>query len=305
MPIARRNKTAAFAALLCVCCAVLLPMRVAQAQEPDLSSPEATVRSFFAAFSRGDLTQAVKCLFEVKPDPVIVEMERELREQAKRDKITFAIDEVRAEAGGSGADEVTVSVRGTVTPPQPGTNLSGRLRLRRGGADWKIVPADPQTLMEAIKTPEKNSALLLTSMLAYPGVLVEARKKARETACTSNLKQIALAAMMFAQDYDDKFAFKPATFQKALLPYIKNEAVFRCPEHSKNGAVASPSYVMNSHLAGKAVARLKVPARTVLFFEATAGKMDFRHDGRAGVAFADGHVALVTPEQAKTLRWQP
>lgn len=305
MPIARRNKSAAFAALLCVCCAALLTLRPARAQEPDLSSPEAAVRSFFAAFGRGELTQAVKCLFDGKPDPVLAEMERELREQARRDKITFVLNEVRTEAGTSGADEVTVSVRGTVTPAQPTENLSGSLRLRRQGTDWKIVSGDPQTLMEASKTPEKNLVLLLTSSLAYPGVLVEARKKARETACMSNLKQIAIAAMMFAQDYNDKFAFQPATFRKALVPYIKNDAVFRCPEHTKGGAVASPSYAMNSYLAGKAPARLKTPARTVLFFEAAAGKMDFRHGGRACVAYADGHVGLVTPEQAKTLRWKP
>ena len=47
------------------------------------------------------------------------------------------------------------------------------------------------------------------------------------------------------------------------------------------------------------------PAETVMIYEGKNGKLDFRHNGRATVGFADGHVKLTDAEGAKKLRWKP
>ena len=36
-------------------------------------------------------------------------------------------------------------------------------------------------------------------------VFAKAREKARQTSCLSNVKQLGLAQMMYAQDYDERY----------------------------------------------------------------------------------------------------
>jgi prepilin-type processing-associated H-X9-DG protein len=47
------------------------------------------------------------------------------------------------------------------------------------------------------------------------------------------------------------------------------------------------------------------PTRTILVYEGKGGQLSFRHNGKAAVAFVDGHAQLVTPEEAKKLIWKP
>jgi prepilin-type processing-associated H-X9-DG protein/prepilin-type N-terminal cleavage/methylation domain-containing protein len=69
-------------------------------------------------------------------------------------------------------------------------------------------------------------------------ILAQARARAREATCASNLAQIARAGMMYVEDNDDRFpscyplaappyAVDPRT---SLQPYIKNWDLFYCPE---------------------------------------------------------------------------
>ena len=60
-------------------------------------------------------------------------------------------------------------------------------------------------------------------MLAHPQLMEASRAKAQETSCVSNLRQVALACMMFVQDWDQKFALKSESYKKSLMPYIKNK----------------------------------------------------------------------------------
>ncbi|MFO8082009.1 MAG: prepilin-type N-terminal cleavage/methylation domain-containing protein, partial [Armatimonadota bacterium] len=43
--------------------------------------------------------------------------------------------------------------------------------------------------------------IAILAAILFP-VFARAREKARQTSCLSNLKQVGLAAMMYAQDYD-------------------------------------------------------------------------------------------------------
>src|ERR1043166_2760779 len=79
--------------------------------------------------------------------------------------------------------------------------------------------------------------IAILAALLFP-VFAQARAKARQATCASNLAQIARAGMMYVQDNDDRFpscyslpappyAVDPRT---SLQPYIKNWGIFYCPD---------------------------------------------------------------------------
>jgi prepilin-type processing-associated H-X9-DG protein len=63
------------------------------------------------------------------------------------------------------------------------------------------------------------------------------------------------------------------------------------------------SYSSNVHLAGQSLGN--IGDKIVVLYEGEAGKQDYIHDGRAVVAFVDGHTKMVTEDDAKQLRWMP
>src|SRR5207244_2572565 len=119
--------------------------------------------------------------------------------------------------------------------------------------------------------------------------------------CISNVKQICAGAMMLMVDNDETFKLKAETYKQSLMPYIRNEAVFKCPADRGSGA----SYSFNANLAGLNLAKVVAPAETVLIYEGKNGKLNFRHEGKAVVGFADGSAKLIDAENAKKLRWKP
>lgn len=84
--------------------------------------------------------------------------------------------------------------------------------------------------------------IAILAAILFP-VFAQAREKARQTACLSNSKQMALGVMMYSQDYDETLPianyapwctyavndFRVPKWMDMLYPYIKNEQVFTCP----------------------------------------------------------------------------
>ncbi len=64
-------------------------------------------------------------------------------------------------------------------------------------------------------------ALLMALLLP---VLLSARKKAHETTCISNMRQLVAALLQYRQDHGD---FPP--FVQYVFPYTKNQEIFLCP----------------------------------------------------------------------------
>ena len=78
--------------------------------------------------------------------------------------------------------------------------------------------------------------IAILAAILFP-VFAQAREKARQAACLSNLKQLGTAQMMYTQDYDETF---PKAYHALpdgsdwawyleIQPYAKNTAIFRCP----------------------------------------------------------------------------
>ncbi|MBC7806808.1 MAG: DUF1559 domain-containing protein [Akkermansiaceae bacterium] len=79
--------------------------------------------------------------------------------------------------------------------------------------------------------------IAILAAILFP-VFAQAREKARQTSCLSNLKQIGLATMQYVQDYDESFprvSINPPpaprqpwaqyTWQDAIGPYVKNGTI--------------------------------------------------------------------------------
>ncbi|MCS6919832.1 MAG: DUF1559 domain-containing protein, partial [Fimbriimonadales bacterium] len=81
--------------------------------------------------------------------------------------------------------------------------------------------------------------IAILAAILFP-VFAQAREKARQTQCTNNMKQNALAVLQYIQDYDERFPMslyqttqnnQPCLFTlyNAIHPYIKNVDVVLCP----------------------------------------------------------------------------
>jgi prepilin-type N-terminal cleavage/methylation domain-containing protein/prepilin-type processing-associated H-X9-DG protein len=83
------------------------------------------------------------------------------------------------------------------------------------------------------------AVIAILAAILFP-VFAQAREKARQTSCLSNVKQMATAMMMYTQDNDEVFppvlGINPtdvwiyeASWMKRLEPYSKNLPLFTCP----------------------------------------------------------------------------
>ncbi len=103
--------------------------------------------------------------------------------------------------------------------------------------------------------------IAILAAILFP-VFAQARESARQTVCTSNVRQIGLSVKMYVQDYDESFPIfyayntqDPVTSARAwagdaphkgieleLLPYSKNKDIFRCPDDLGGPSLSDPAF---------------------------------------------------------------
>ncbi|MDX1933496.1 MAG: DUF1559 domain-containing protein [Capsulimonadales bacterium] len=142
--------------------------------------------------------------------------------------------------------------------------------------------------------------IAILAAILFP-VFAQARDKARQTTCLSNLKQLGLGFLMYAQDYDETYPLANSTPEGAtpgignvtwlytVDPYIKagmassvaqagGKSIFVCPAFDKSGRTAgnstagnpyrpSLSYSVNRYLIGtmalNVAAERRIPSATL------------------------------------------
>lgn len=160
------------------------------------------------------------------------------------------------------------------------------------------------------------AVIALLAALLFP-VFAQARAKARQTVCTSNLRQIGLALEQYATDYDDKLMpgmllivpdangnAQYAGWAGLCNTYARAPGIFRCPASAAPDAapaVVPPalldSYFFNLNLggveapAGLPRAAFAAPAATILVAENSEGfapvYVPFEQPGEAVSPFAN------------------
>jgi len=156
--------------------------------------------------------------------------------------------------------------------------------------------------------------IAILAAILFP-VFAKVREKARQTSCSSNMKQLGTAFMQYVQDNNERFpsvrAVTPANnyvggWANLIYPYVKSTGAFTCPDDGI-ARVASPgittkakvSYEMNYAIwnddfwgpivQGAKLGLFVAPASTVLLYEGAP------NPSRTGgtTAHADPSVALV------------
>lgn len=199
------------------------------------------------------------------------------------------------------------------------------VRRREGSLPWPSSPAF--TLVELLVVIAILGVLVALLLPALAG----ARAQGKKAGCLGHLRQIGVAAQLYADDHD---SYPPAwidatrRWMDLVKPYIpKQSGVYLCPADTRRLAVAwDPeihlSYGINTFRFGDqahsfwygvkpaAVAR---PSGTILFADCTPGKyycgggnvflqpvpdVDHRHFKQSFVAgYCDGHVENLTTTQ--------
>jgi hypothetical protein len=170
---------------------------------------------------------------------------------------------------------------------------------------WQIIPGDPKVYEEQYYLGDKNMppqtcglTTRLATEIAYPGQIQFQYHLGKSI---SQLKQLGLALMQFAQDYHKRLNFDQQNFREKLMPYLKEDTVFTAP----GDPAGTVSYQMNPSIAGLNFTDIKDPQTLVAFYLGEDQTLDFKFSGYSVVSFMDGHVKAVTPEEAKQLRWKP
>ncbi len=133
--------------------------------------------------------------------------------------------------------------------------------------------------------------IAIIAALLFP-VFSVAREKARQASCASNMRQLGMAFLMYAQDYDEQFP-NAAPFteingagwilntqanvmgqfsveQGGLFPYVKNKQIYVCPSDANDQIeqkVDRWSYAMNDLLSLSPTSIVTFPSATFLMVE--------------------------------------
>lgn len=151
-------------------------------------------------------------------------------------------------------------------------------------------------------------AILMALAAMLLPALKQARQKAKQAHCVSNLHQIGMAVILYLDDQAGRLPFVPWNAQyeqfARLRPYIANERFFTCPSAQPGDSGATwptyyciptnltvcSDYKFNDHpsITGNHLHALRDPNWVVVALDFDWGPD--RHFGGNNLLFADGHV---------------
>lgn len=273
----------------------------ASAKGIDLSTPEKTTTTFLTSFFRSDLQTASLCVLGATYSESLMKYERGLKKSSVPSDFEFALDDLRmTQEGGKTTLRFRPMLAKSTTPMVSDVNT---VTLVQDGTDWKIEVPNSEEV--ASSTSGGVSGTNLTQSLAilvrFPEIALQARTKARAVVSLSNVKQLALACLMLAQDYQGILRCDRKNFRAAVFPYTKNVEIFTSPMDPPG----TQTYQFNSKLSNVDLYKIPHPESTVMIYEGYWGHPSFRNNDMAVIGFADGHARLVWRVNAGKLIWSP
>lgn len=139
------------------------------------------------------------------------------------------------------------------------------------------------------------AVIAILAALLFP-VFAQAREKARQAICSSNLRNLTMAVQMYLQDYDERFplaayataGFDFVTWHELIDPHTRNKDIWHCPSSGVRKTDAGGKVTThfgynvrylttidfffsnaNAHTA-QTLAAVALPAETVLLMDAQA-----------------------------------
>jgi len=180
--------------------------------------------------------------------------------------------------------------------------------------------------------------IAILAAILFP-VFAKAREKARQTSCLSNIKQLGLGMLQYAQDYDetllhysDHDCSGKHMWWQLVDPYVKNSQITRCPSVPTvaQGIGVNYAHVINcgfggtpsGPISGVGLANMQVPSQTMMMADSTSALVYCRvcwpngpnatdttnripldrHNEGINVEYCDGHAKWV---KASTLLTVP
>ncbi len=145
--------------------------------------------------------------------------------------------------------------------------------------------------------------IAILAAILFP-VFARARENARRTSCMSNMKQLGLAFMQYAQDYDERMPVgHPGTvggveyfggngWSGGIFPYTKSVQLYSCPSDASNNTArpVKASYAFNLALPRSyggypgmsGLASMNAVSRTILLSEVLNGSFNPATDAPFG-----------------------
>ncbi|RYG48431.1 hypothetical protein EON79_04480 [bacterium] len=178
-------------------------------------TPEGALRDFVAAINKADITAAVKLVDGADPKydrELITSMLRESKVKLTLGPITrkdtvLTFDVTVSDFPFVGGDEKVAGSTVNVVQREEG---------------WKIL---------ASKDPKNHKGIVgeFAAMLKSDAIFKAAKNAAKRSATLSNLKQIALATIMYSTDNKDILKMTSKDAETKLAPYLKNLDISRTP----------------------------------------------------------------------------
>ncbi|RYG68171.1 hypothetical protein EON80_12200 [bacterium] len=227
---------------------------------------------------------------------------------ARRSKNHLRLDKVEIEAleGDTAQVAVTTSLLTPDDKPmievygeaEPVYGLTETLHLRREFIPWDKANEKWRILPPAYKEATGKNSFSLNQIAYFAGQRRDTLPQLRAMISLRHMEALGLGAMQMSQDYRDRFTYQNDFWREAIYPYVQSDGFFIIPG-------TNTPYSFNDNLSDKYAGDIKDYAHTVLFYEGENNKPVFRYDGKAAIAFADGHAALVSPDEADELSWKP
>jgi prepilin-type N-terminal cleavage/methylation domain-containing protein/prepilin-type processing-associated H-X9-DG protein len=161
--------------------------------------------------------------------------------------------------------------------------------------------------------------IAILAAILFP-VFAKAREKARQSSCLSNIKQLTLGALQYAQDYDERmvhnYSYMPTGvalywWYDVLQPYMKSVQITQCPSTSGSAGTytylrppgypnpallcyaVNAMYISMGSGNGIALGSIDAPAETVWIVDSRASELNAANRTDWGATDGIGNIAKV------------